>query len=595
MHGIPDLCRPDNTDGPEAGPELVKDRDKLRAELLRAQEHLRLWTAVFEQSAEGVMICDAQKRILTVNVAFEKITGYLEAEAVGHTPAMLHSGRQDRAFYVDLWLTVNAAGSWQGEICNRRKDGVLYLEWLTIRAVYDQHQNATHYIGIFSDLTDRKAAEASARHKENYDPLTELPNRGLLVRRLQQLTTAARQSGENIAVLFIDLDRFSDINESMGHDAGDVLLQAVARRISSAVRHSDIVARLSADEFIALVPALLDSGDAAVAADTLLDEIRGPVSINGQDLVISASIGIAIFPNDGADPQELIRHAAAAMSQIKRERRNAYLFYTPEMNDRAAERLRTENALRLALERHELVLHYQPQIDLVSGAIVGAEALVRWHRPGEGLVMPTQFIPIAEECGLIVRIGNWVIGEAVRQVQAWNAQGVAPITVAINISAVEFRQPGFADRIAQELRVRDIAPSRLELEMTEGIAVRDVELTTQTLMQLHRLGVHLSLDDFGTGYSSLSYLRRFPFDKIKIDQSFIREMTDRPEAIRIVRAIIGLAHNFEMRVIAEGVETPQQLAALRAERCDELQGFLVSRALPADDFLRFQGDWQGLS
>jgi EAL domain-containing protein (putative c-di-GMP-specific phosphodiesterase class I) len=209
--------------------------------------------------------------------------------------------------------------------------------------------------------------------------------------------------------------------------------------------------------------------------------------------------------------------------------------------------------------------------------------------------MPTQFIPIAEECGLIVRIGNWVIGEAVRQVQAWNAQGVAPITVAINISAVEFRQPGFADRIAQELRVRDIAPSRLELEMTEGIAVRDVELTTQTLMQLHRLGVHLSLDDFGTGYSSLSYLRRFPFDKIKIDQSFIREMTDRPEAIRIVRAIIGLAHNFEMRVIAEGVETPQQLAALRAERCDELQGFLVSRALPADDFLRFQGDWQGLS
>jgi EAL domain-containing protein (putative c-di-GMP-specific phosphodiesterase class I) len=343
------------------------------------------------------------------------------------------------------------------------------------------------------------------------------------------------------------------------------------------------------------VPALLDATDAAVAADTLLDTIRVPVIIKGQNLAISASIGVSIFPHDGVGPEELVRNAAAAMSHVKRERRNAHQFYTPEMNDLAAERLRTENALRLALERHELVLHYQPQIDLISGTIVGAEALVRWNRPGAGLVMPAHFISVAEECGLILPIGDWVIAEAVRQLRAWNAEGVAPITVAINISATEFRQPGFADRIGQELHQNDIAPYRLELELTEGIAVRDVELTIGTLMQLHRLGVSLSLDDFGTGYSSLSYLHRFPIDKIKIDQSFIREITDKPDSTRVVRAIIGLARAFALKVIAEGVETTEQLSALRIERCDQVQGYLASPALPADDFAMFLRDWKGLS
>lgn len=310
-------------------------------------------------------------------------------------------------------------------------------------------------------------------------------------------------------------------------------------------------------------------------------------------MVVAASIGIAMSPHDGTDPEALIRNAAAAMAQVKREQTSSYELYRREMNDGATERLQTENALRLAIERHELVLHYQPQIDLSSGKIVGAEALVRWNRPGEGLLPPSSFIPIAEESDLILAVGGWVISEAIRQIRAWNTQGLAPVTVSVNISARQFRQPDFAESIAREMRVNDIEPARLELELTESIAVRNVN-TMATLRRLHQFGLRLSLDDFGTGYSSLSYLGKFPVDKIKIDQSFIREMGKQPESIRIVRGIIALAKSFAMRVIAEGVETPQQLALLRAEQCEEIQGYLASAALPAEEFERFLGTWKGL-
>lgn len=317
------------------------------------------------------MICDAQTRILTVNPAFETLTGYREAEVIGHTPALLQSHRQDRSFYKDMWRSISATGSWRGEICNRRKGGELYVEWLTIRAIYDSDKNVTHCIGILSDVSDRKSVEADARHETEFDSLTELPNRTLLVGRLYQLMKSAAQSGEKLTILFIDLDRFNDINQSMGHDAGDLVLQSVARRISAVVSHSGFVARLSADEFCVLIPELLNASDAAKSADIILDAIRVPVTIKGQELSVSASIGVAMFPHDGADPEELLRNAHAAMSKVKREQRNGYQFYALEMNHWAAERLRTENDLRLAVERHELVLHYQPQIDLVSGAVIG--------------------------------------------------------------------------------------------------------------------------------------------------------------------------------------------------------------------------------
>jgi diguanylate cyclase (GGDEF)-like protein len=427
-----------------------------------------------------------------------------------------------------------------------------------------------------------------------YDPLTELPNRTLLLRQLRRMLDVAKRAGEQVVVMFTDLDRFNEINATIGHGAGDALLQATARRISAAVRHYDTVARVSADEFVVLLPGLLDTSDAAGIAQKVLEAVHKPLTLQGEEVCLSASIGIAMFPHDGTQAEELLRNAAAAMSRVKRERRNAYQFYTRELNFRAAELLRTENALRLALERQELVLHFQPQIDLGSGMIVGAEALVRWNRPGEGLLPPGQFIPFAEERGLILPIGDWVIAQAARQVRAWDRIQADPITVAVNISASQFRHPELTRKIADEIHATGIEPSRLELELTESIAVRDKEMTATTVRELRRLGVRLSLDDFGTGYSSLSYLDQFPLDKIKIDQSFIHKMTGEPQSARVVCAIVALAKSFGLKVIAEGVETREQLAALRAHHCDEIQGYLASPPLPPDEFLRFVREWKGL-
>lgn len=568
------------------------DRDRLCRALSQEHERSQLWSAVFDHSAEGIMICDPQRRILTVNAAFETVTGFSEQEAVGKTPSMLHSGRQDAAFYAQMWRKIETTGYWSGEICNRRKNGEFYSEWLTIKTVYDRHGNAAHYVGIFCDLADRRSTDARVRHINDYDPLTDLPNRNLLLHRLLQLLETARQSHQHVAMLFVDLDRFNDVNDSLGHEAGDELLRIVAQRICDAVRHSDVVARIAADEFAVVLPALLDSGDAAEAAQKILTRLHEPILLQGQELVVTGSIGIAVFPGDGTDPEELVRNAAAAMARIKRERRNDYCFYTRALNQRSLERLRTENALRRALDQNELVLHYQPQIDLRSGAIIGTEALVRWNRPGAGLLMPGKFVPLAEDCGLIVPIGQWVMGEAVRQLAAWNSAGRPNMTVAVNISPSEFRQRDFADRVARILGQSSIHPGQLELELTESIAVRDIELTTATLKQLRSLGVRLSLDDFGTGYSSLNYLRHFPIDRIKIDQSFIGELSAAQASVRIVRAIIALARSFGLRVLAEGVELPQQLACLRAEGCDEIQGYLVSRPLQVDQFERFVSGWR---
>ncbi len=528
-----------------------------------AEERTRLWTSVLEQSAEGIMICDPQLRILVVNAAFERITGFKESEAIGMTPRILHSGCQDRAFYQQMWRSINENKQWRGEIYNRRKSGEVYAQWLTINVVCDPSGQLTHYVGTFSDITRRKAIEARAQHLSQHDSLTDLPNSELLVQRLQELAVTARRGGQKIAVLLIDLDRFNNINDSMGRRAGDLLLQMVAQRIASTVRHSDFVARLGADEFVIVLPELLQASDAGGIAQKVLNAIHAPAMLAGQRIVISASAGVCIFPDDGVEPEMLISNAAAAMLCAKRECRDSFRFYRREMNEAAAESLRTETALRLAIERHELVLHYQPQVHLTTGAIVGVEALVRWNRPGMGLLGPAQFIPIAEECGLMPALSRWVIGEALRQVKEWDSRGLAPITVAINISASEFHQPGFVDELACEIHRHAVEPHRLELELTESVAVGNVEATTDALNRLHRLGIRLSLDDFGTGYSSLGYLRRFPIDRIKIDQSFIREMTVKPEAIQIVRAIIALARSFAMKVIAESCHTGRgvQLAA----------------------------------
>jgi len=546
----------------------------------RSAERDRLWTSVMKQSDEGIMICDPQQRIVTVNAAFERVTGFKAAEVIGQTPSVLHSGRQDRAFYQKLWETLRASGHWSGEIWNRRRSGELYLEWMTIHSVFDEAGTITHYVGSFSDITVRRAVEARAQRLAEFDSLTDLLNRVGLSARLEHLIGQSQQNQCPLAVLYVDLDRFNNINDSMGHDAGDRLLCTVARRIEGALRKTDVVARMGADEFVVLLPGTTRTADAAGTASKILAAIAEPLHLGGQAIAISACIGICMYPDDGAESEDLLRNAAAAMLRAKRTGQSAFEFYAPAMNASAAQNLRIENELRLAIEKDELVLHYQPQVDLATGAVTGVEALVRWNKPGAGLVMPGQFIPIAEERGLILLLGKWVMRQAIRQVQAWDALGLKSLVVSVNVTASEFHQPQFAEDLATAAREQGVDPHRIELELTEGIAVQDLEGTTRTLQELHASGFRLSLDDFGTGYSSLNYLRRFPIDRIKIDQSFVRELDKQPGAERIVRAIIGLARSFSMQVIAEGVETQAQLSALRTEGCDQAQGYLFGKAMP---------------
>jgi diguanylate cyclase (GGDEF)-like protein/PAS domain S-box-containing protein len=554
---------------------------------MQNEERLRLWGSVIQHSSEAIIICDAKQRIVQVNRAFEEITGYTEAEAIGRTPRILKSGKHDREFYRRMWREVTQRGQWRGEVWNRRKNGDLYVEWLALGAVRDDSGAIAHFVGIFSDITARKQIEERVRHLAHFDPLTDLPNRAQLVELATQTLKIARRDRRKLALLVVDLDRFKTVNDSMGHDAGDELLIRVADRLRRLVRSSDIVARLGGDEFAVLIPHLDSMHAASAVAQKVLDSIRAPLTLRNHELSVSGSVGICVFPDGARDAGELIRNADAAMYHAKNSGRNGCCFYTSDMNDKALEVLATETALRRALERDEFVLHYQPQIDIRTGATVGLEALIRWQRPDVGLVMPGHFIPIAEERGLIGAIGEWTLRECARQAKEWDRSGVPPLPIAVNLSASEFHQQGFVDRVEQTIARFELRPERIELEITEGVIVRDAQGTIDTLERLHRFGVRLSIDDFGTGYSSLNYLRRFPIDKIKIDQSFVREMLSDRGAAGIVRGIVELAKSLELQVIAEGVETDAQLRFLAEARCDVAQGFLFSRGLPPTELQRW--------
>ncbi len=553
------------------------------SERVKLEERTTLWSSMLQHSSEGIMICDAATRILLVNAAFTEVTGHAEHEVVGRTPRMLQSGRQSPDFYAEMWAAITRTGRWQGELWNRRKSGEIYPEWLSINAVRSSTGEVSHYVGIFSDITARKQTEQRIQHLAQYDALIDLPNRSLLTERLTQLVDIAARENTKIGVLFLDLDRFKQVNDSMGHGAGDLLLVAIAERLRACVRQCDTVARMGGDEFVVLLPQVRAPEAAAVVGEKILRAITEPLVIEGHELVISASIGICMHPDDGASAGQLIRNADAAMYQAKSSGRNAYRFYAREMNDRALDRLSLQNALRRALDQNELVLHYQPQVEVGSGAIIGCEALMRWNRPGVGLVPPGQFIPIAEESGLIVPMGKWALDEAARQAAAWKRDGI-PIPIAVNLSSLQFHEKGFVDQVAETIAAHALDPSLIELELTESIIIHDTNATITVLERLHAIGVSLSIDDFGTGYSSLNYLRRFPIDRVKIDKSFVDEIGSHDETTRVVRAIIALSQALDLKVLAEGVETGSQLAILRELGCDEIQGFLISRAVPARDF-----------
>jgi len=544
---------------------------------------VRLAAAVFEQGKEGIMITDTRGRIVRVNRAFSTISGYDEAEALGQSAGLLSSGRHGKEFYREMWETIDSSGHWQGEIWNRRKDGHVYPEWLAISRVLGDDGKPSHYVGIFSDITRHKEAEERIQHLAHFDALTGLPNRALLQDRARHAINMAQRSQEQLAVLFVDLDHFKNINDTLGHRIGDELLVEVGLRMKALGRKEDTVSRQGGDEFIVVLPGT-DADGAAHVAYKLIEAIAVTFKVEQYELLVTPSIGIAMFPVDGKDFETLSKCADTAMYRAKAEGRNTFRFFTPEMQEHSARKLQLESELRHALARGELQMHYQPQLSLKDGKIIGAEALLRWQHPQLGSVAPTEFIAVAEDSGLILAIGEWVLRSATRQMKAWLVAGMEPIVMAVNLSAVQFRHAHLPEQITRILAEEGLAPQHLELELTESMAMDDPLAAIAVMDDLHARGIRVSIDDFGTGYSSLSYLKRFQLYKLKIDQSFVHDITVDPESKAIVRAIISLADSLGLRTIAEGVETADQLAFLREQGCQEVQGFYYSKALPPEEF-----------
>ena len=560
----------------------------IRRKEAEAQE--RLAAEVFSHSNDGIMVTDANHRILLVNPSFTAITGYAPEEVRGRNPRFLASGRHEAEFYAAMWRRIHADSLWQGEVWNKRKNGEIYPQWLTISRVSNAEGEATHFIAIFSDVSQRKADEQRIRWMAHFDLLTGLPNRALLSDRFAHDLSLAERNGEPLALMFLDLDHFKNINDTLGHGIGDELLIAVARRMRQQVREQDTVARMGGDEFVLVLPNT-DADGAAHLARKLIEAIAAPIQIREHELMITPSLGIAMYPDDGHDLESLAQHADVAMYRSKQDGRNAYRFYSSDMQSHSARTLLLEGALRRALERNQLALHYQPQRSLKSDRIIGVEALLRWHHPELGMVSPAEFIPIAEKSGLILPIGEWVLRTAVQQLARWMGSGMPSMIMAVNISAIQFRHPNLPDLVTRILQEAGVAPECLELELTEGVASNDPDRAIAIMGDLHARGVRMSIDDFGTGYSSLSYLKRFQVYKLKIDRSFVQDIMTKMEDWAIVNAIIRMASSLGMQTIAEGVETQEQLDALRAQGCDEVQGYFCSRPLPAQEcekFLRAQ-------
>ena len=538
--------------------------------------------AVFASTREAVVITDLAPHILAVNPAFTQITGYSESEVLGRNPRLLQSGRHDAGFYQALWASVRETGHWQGELWNRRKDGEAYPQLLSISTVHDEQGRPSHYVGVTTDLSQLKRSEERLEHLAHFDPLTDLPNRLLVQSRLDHAIERVRHQGRCIALLSLDLDRFKTVNDSLGHPVGDELLQALARRLRGGLRADETLARLGGDEFLIVLEDLPHPEHAATVAQSVIGLLERPFTLpSGHEVYVGASIGISLFPTDGERVTELIQHADVAMYQAKEQGRNTFRFYTPALTRAAGERLGLEANLRRALVNGDFLVHYQPQFAVDGGAPVGVEALVRWLDPTRGLIPPDRFIPLMEETGLILPLGEWVLRTACLQACAWNAAGLPPITMAVNLSGRQLQQRDLVERIAACLKETGLPPAQLKLELTESTVMGQGEQGPATLTALKALGLSLSIDDFGTGYSSLAYLKRFPVDELKIDRSFVRDIPLDPNDMEIAAAIIAMAHNLKLRVVAEGVETEAQLAFLAHQECDAFQGYLVSRPVEA--------------
>ncbi len=557
--------------------------------LQRAEEALRLYANAFRHSGEAIMISDRDNRIIALNPAFTRLTGYTLEDVRGMNPRVLASGRTPPETYQTMWSALNESGFWQGELWDRRKNGSLYPKWAAISVIHDAAGNITHYIGSFTDISERKAAEERIHRLAHHDALTGLLNRFSLENRLVQALLSARRENEELAVMFIDLDRFKTINDTLGHHVGDTLLIEVGRRLHTCVRESDIVARLGGDEFVVAVTGMEAEMAAAHIADKIVAALCRPYLIAGNELHTSPSLGISIFPSDGEDAETLMKNADTAMYHAKELGRNNYQFFTSAMNAAAGERLRLEHDLRAALADGQFELHYQPQICASDNRVCGVEALVRWRHPQRGLIPPLKFIPIAEENGMIEALGEWVLDEACRQLAAWREQGLNTLRMAVNLSAHQLRSPTLVERVRTIMAKHGLGSGELELEVTESAAMADPERAIGQLKALRELGVGLAIDDFGTGYSSLAYLKLLPIQILKLDRAFVSDIESNENGAAISAATLALAHNLGLKVVAEGVETEEQRAFLAAHQCDFLQGYLFSKPLAADaatEFLR---------
>ncbi len=580
---------------------LDGERQQLRVALTdisarrQAEEELRIAAIAFE-SQEGIMVTDAHGVIVRVNHAFTRLTGYRAEEAIGQTPAMLRSGRHDKPYYDSMWQSLREQGYWQGEMWNRRQNGNIFAAWLTISAVRTPAGETTHYVGTFSEITRNKEAEAEIHRLAYYDPLTHLPNRRLLMDRLAQALASSARGGRHGAVIFLDLDNFKMLNDTRGHAAGDLLLGEVARRLQCGVREADTIShlgdtisRLGGDEFVLVLEdlspdAIEAAGQARLIGEKVRENLARPYDLEGQEHHTSASLGVTLFLDHEQPVETLLRQADLALYQAKYAGRNCLRFFDPSMQSALDERSALEADLRLAVERGQLRLYYQPQLDS-KRQVIGAEALLRWQHPERGLVAPDAFIPLAEETGLILPIGRWVLETACARIKAWSGHAACrDLRLAVNVSARQFRQAGFVAEVAQVLRDSGADPGRLKIELTESVVLDSVVETIERMQALKALGIGFSMDDFGTGFSSLSYLKRLPLDQLKIDRSFVADLASDHNDAAIVQTIITMGRTLGLDVIAEGVETEAQLERLDQFGCAAFQGYLFSRPLPVEAF-----------
>ncbi len=557
-------------------------------ELKRANDTLRVAAATFE-AQEAIVITDPDSKILRVNQAFERLSGYRAEELIGQNPRILKSGRHDAAFYQAMWSDLLSTGKWSGEVWDKRKNGEIYPKYMTITAVYDDHHQVTHYVAVSSDISERKQAEADIHQLAFYDPLTKLPNRRLLLDRLQQAMAGSVRSGRYGALLFLDLDHFKTINDTQGHAMGDLLLIEVARRLQTCVREGDSVARLGGDEFVVVLEELSsEPGEAATQTELVAEKIRNeldqPYALKNYECHTTPSIGISLFRGHLESVEDLLKHADIAMYQAKTSGRNTLRFFDPDMQAALEARATLEADLRHALSQQQFKLFFQIQVNAVNHPI-GAEALLRWLHPERGLVSPLQFIPLAEDTGLILPIGQWVLETACAQIRAWETNPLArELQLAVNVSARQFHQPDFVEQIRATLKKTGADPARLKLELTESVVLGNIDNAVAKMHELKGIGVHFSMDDFGTGYSSLSYLTQLPLDQLKIDQSFVRNIGTKPTDAVIVQTIIGMGNSLGMQVIAEGVENAEQREFLERHGCHAYQGYLFSKPIPVKEF-----------